>query len=278
MVGAMHAHLGLLYGATTGAILLGAGALHVLPRFGRIGRSVAAAICRAPLLDLVLFAFTALPAIAGAILRGWAGLGVAIAAQVTALLVWVALHELAHPAARRGPRIVGALARIAGPWRNHAALWWMTIAVPAFWVIRLAQYLVYPVLVRLVRLPRVPSREWVSLSRHKFDGLVGYDLIWCLYCDWMTGIWSLGSEMLRNIESFWCPIRFSDATKCERCRREFPDVDAGWVASDGTMSEVVSLIEARHGGGFRGWFGHPARLTVRGAALEDETGADASAR
>ena len=31
--------------------------------------------------------------------------------------------------------------------------------------------------------------EWVNVSRTKFDGLVGHDLIWCLYCDWR---WSDG--------------------------------------------------------------------------------------
>ena len=37
--------------------------------------------------------------------------------------------------------------------------------------------------------------------------VIGHALIWCLYCDWMTGVWSLGTEMLRNVESFWYPIR-----------------------------------------------------------------------
>ena len=47
----------------------------------------------------------------------------------------------------------------------------------------------------------------------KVEGLVGHDRIWCLYCDWMTGVWSLGTEMLRNVESFWCPLRFSSDAK-----------------------------------------------------------------
>jgi hypothetical protein len=104
---------------------------------------------------------------------------------------------------------------------------------------RLGQYLVYPPLTWLVRLPKYNTAEWVNVSRHKFEGLVGHDLIWCLYCDWMTGVWSLGTEMLRNVESFWCPIRFRSDKKCENCTLDFPDLDNGWAPADGTMADVV---------------------------------------
>lgn len=70
-----------------------------------------------------------------------------------------------------------------------------------FWLVRVAEVTIYPLIARLVNFPRYPSSEWARVSRHKFCGLVGHDLIWCLYCDWMTGVWSLGSEMLRNVES-----------------------------------------------------------------------------
>jgi hypothetical protein len=101
--------------------------------------------------------------------------------------------------------------------------------VPIFAAARIGQYLVYPPLTWLVRLPKYNTAEWISVSRHKFEGLVGHDLIWCLYCDWMTGVWSLGTEMLRNVESFWCPIRFRSDKKCENCTLDFPDVDNGWA-------------------------------------------------
>ena len=95
--------------------------------------------------------------------------------------------------------------------------------------------------------------------------LVGHDLIWCLYCDWMTGVYSLGAEMLRNVESFWCPIRFYDGKKCENCRIDFPDVDGGWVAADGTMADVTRVMDEQYPeGAVNRWFGHPARLTVNG--------------
>jgi hypothetical protein len=99
------------------------------------------------------------------------------------------------------------------------------------------------------------------VSRQKFGGLVGHDLIWCLYCDWMTGVYSLGAEMLRNVESFWCPIRFYDGKKCENCKVDFPDLDGGWVRADGSMSEVAGVLEEKYGSGRREWFGHPARTT-----------------
>jgi hypothetical protein len=74
--------------------------------------------------------------------------------------------------------------------------------------------------------------------------------------------------MLRNVESYWCPIRFDSEKKCANCAVDFPDVDKGWVASDGTLGEVVQTLENMHGNGQRGWFGHRARLTVKGEPIE----------
>ena len=103
-----------------------------------------------------------------------------------------------------------------------------------------------------------------TTSRESFDGLVGHDLIWCLYCDWMTGVYSLGAEMLRNVESFWCPIRFYEGKKCENCNVDFPDINGGWVKADGNMQDVENVMEEKYGSGERAWFGHPVRLTVKG--------------
>jgi hypothetical protein len=106
----------------------------------------------------------------------------------------------------------------------------------------------------------------VNVSRHKFCGLVGHDLIWCLYCDWMTGVWSLGTEMLRNVESFWCPIRFDSEKKCANCAIDFPDVDGGWVPAGATIADAAATVERMYGSGQAGWFGHGSRvkLTVNG--------------
>jgi hypothetical protein len=245
--------------ACIGMLMLGIGFL------GLAGRSVPA-LTRAPLLDLVVAYFTILPWVVGMLIAGWAGLPVAVAVQVLTLVVWCWMHEASHPQARHGPRIVTTLNRITGRWRNHAALWITTIVVPVFWAVRLGEVLVYPLLTLTVGLPRYRHGEWVNVSRHKFEGLVGHDLIWCLYCDWMTGVWSLGSEMLRNVESFWCPIRFYDGKKCENCRLDFPDIDNGWVAADATMAEVADVLEHKYGSDRREWFGHPARLTIEGRA------------
>jgi hypothetical protein len=143
-------------------------------------------------------------------------------------------------------------------------LWVTIIALPGFFLVRLYEYAFYPLLVWLLGFPRYEMGEWVNVSRQKFSGLVGHDLVWCLYCDWMTGVYSLGAEMLRNVESFWCPIRFYDGKKCENCRQDFPDLENGWVPADGTMADVAKLIEEKYGESPRPWFGHPARLTVNG--------------
>ncbi|MGB5709417.1 MAG: hypothetical protein WBM44_00705, partial [Waterburya sp.] len=80
---------------------------------------------------------------------------------------------------------------------------------------------------------------------------------WC--CDWMTGVYSLGAEMLRNVESFWCPIRFYDGKKCENCKLDFPDIEGGWVAANGSMDDVEELLKQKYGEQQRSWFSHPDR-------------------
>jgi len=246
------------------SLLIVSGLLHLIPRLGSAGRRLAQSLCRAPALDWLVMYFTVAPLIVGPILDGWLGLAAAIVGQVAAVLIWIRLHELSNHEAVRGPRIVKSLNRIVGRWRNHAALWVTAIVTPMFSLVRLAEIFCYPLLHWLVELPRYNHAEWVNVSRQKFQGLVGHDLIWCLYCDWMTGVWSLGTEMLRNVESFWCPIRFYNGKKCENCAIDFPDITQGWVPADGTMSEVAQTIEQMHGNGDHAWFGKRVQLTARG--------------
>ncbi len=258
----------IVWGATLAAMLVGAGILHLLPRLGRPGRALSAALCRAPLLDVPITYFTVAPLFAGPIYAGWAGLGGAVAGQVASVLLWGWAHELRHfKTVRRGPRIVTTVNRMVGRVRNHGAAWLTATVTPMFWVVRMAEIFVYTPITWLVGLPKYRQGEWVNVSRQKFAGLVGHDRIWCLYCDWMTGVWSLGTEMLRNVESFWCPIRFSNGKKCDHCKIDFPDVVNGWVPADGTMTEVTALLEDKYAGRpVKSWFGHPARLTVDGRA------------
>ncbi len=246
-------------------LLLGTVFLHFIPSLGSPGKAISGWMGKAPGLDLAVAYFTAAPLIVGPIVAGWIGLAAAVSAQVLALLIWSFLHGLAHPVARRGPRIVKVLNDLVGAPRNYAALWVTIIVVPMFWIVRISEILVYPFLVWLVRFPRYKQSEWVMVTRHKFDNLVGHDLIWCLYCDWMTGVWSLASEMLRNVESFWCPIRFHSTNKCDNCAHDFPDVYRGWIPADGSMEDVTAVIKKHYGEAeINSWFGHPARLTVEG--------------
>ncbi len=240
-------------------------------RLGAAGRVVSGALCRAPGLDLVVAGLTWAPWPLAWWFEGWRGVLGAMGAQVVTLGVWVTLHELAHLERVRGPRIVRFLNRTVGRWRNHAALWVTVIALPVFWVVRAAEVFVYPLLPLLIGLPRYRHSEWVNVSRQKFEGLVGHDLIWCLYCDWMTGVYALGGEMLRNVESFWCPIRFYDGKKCENCRVDFPDIDGGWVRADGDMGAVEAKMQEMYGGGLRSWFGHPERRAKGEGASVDVT-------
>jgi len=269
----------LLFTITLAALLSLAGLCHLL---AKIAPNVAALLIRAPGLDVLVFLFTVAPwalgiTLGAALTDAWYGwilyALITIAAQAAALLVWAQLHELIAGRPKREHRIHPTLDSIVGTARNHAAAWWTALAVPIFWLVRMAQWIVYPPLTKLVGLPKYPSGEWINVSRQKFDGLTGYDLIWCLYCDWMTGVWSLGSEMLRNVESFWCPIRFSDRAKCDNCAVDFPDINAGWVPHDATMADVTRLLRQRYPGpnNQNPWLNHPARLTINGQPAEPHT-------
>ncbi len=230
---------------------------------------LARAASRTPGLDVAVSTFTWGPWVVCGVVAGWAGVVGALVGQAVALGAWTTAHELIYRKQLRGqPRIVAFINAAVGRWRNHAALWVTMIALPGFLFIRVLQIVCYPMLVWLLRFPRYDQREWINVSRQKFSGLIGHDLIWCLYCDWMTGVYALGAEMLRNVESFWCPIRFYDGKKCENCRTDFPDVTGGWVAADGTMADVDAVLKEKYGDGRREWFGHPARLTVKGKELE----------
>ncbi|MEM1165673.1 MAG: hypothetical protein AAGI30_05215 [Planctomycetota bacterium] len=245
--------------------------------FGDRGKAVLTWLERAPGLDLAITYFTALPLFGGFLIAhaitgslivsvlGFLAGGLSIALAVVGWTIW---HERQHKDALQGPRIVSTLNPKVGRIRNHAAVWWTALCVPIFWIIRAAEYIVYPPLTWLVKLPSYTHSEWVNVSRHKFDGLVGHDLIWCLYCDWMTGIWSLGGEMLRNVESFWCPIRFRSDKKCANCSVDFPDVNGSWVPADGTMGDVTALLDEQYTGGVNAWHGHPMRLTVEGEPVD----------
>lgn len=214
--------------------------------------------CKGYGLDVAVSTLTWVPVVAFGAWGGWLAAAGALVAQLAVLLAFCVVHGLMNP--YKGPTIRRTLNRLVGSWRNYFGLFVTSIALPVFFFIRAAEIFVYPWLVWVLRFPAYPAGEWVNVSRHKFRGLVGHDLVWCLYCDWMTGVYSLGAEMLRNVESFWCPIRFYDGPKCENCKVDFPDVKA-WVPADGSMKQVTDLLDEKYGdpAADRSWFGHPAR-------------------
>lgn len=235
--------------------------LMVMPKLGYFGKNISEACTKAPTLDLIVSTFTWFPWLIGGLVAGWGGFVGAVIGQIGAMQLWIFIHESIHKNPPGTPRIVSYINQRFGWWQNHLGLWITSLSLPVFFTLRLAQIFVYPFLIWLLGFPVYKHSDWINVSRHKFDGLVGHDLIWCWYCDWMTGVYSLGAEMLRNVESFWCPIRFDDDKKCENCKLDFPDIDGGWVAASGTMEDVVKTLDDKmpsdHGWS---WFGHPKRL------------------
>ncbi len=218
------------------------------------------AITKAPLLDIIFSLLTWIPWTVFGILWGWAGFGICLLGQFLGMQVFCIVHELANPHAKI--KIRHSLDKIVGVVRNHLGLWLTIPALPIFLSIRVGQLIFYPGLVAVLRFPKYNQAEWINVSRQKFEGLVGHDLIWCLYCDWMTGVYSLGAEMLRNVESFWCPIRFYNNKKCENCKMDFPDLIDKWVKPEGSMKDVTNALEKHYppkSQNPRSWWGHPDR-------------------
>lgn len=235
--------------------------LMVMPKLGYFGKNISEACTKAPTLDLIVSTFTWIPWLIGGLVAGWGGFAGAVIGQIGAMQLWIFIHELIHRKPPGKPRIVNYLNQRFGWWQNHLGLWITSLSLPVFFVIRLAQIFVYPFLIWLLGFPSYKHDEWINVTRQKFDGLVGHDLIWCWYCDWMTGVYSLGAEMLRNVESFWCPIRFDNQKKCENCKLDFPDIEGGWVAASGTMEDVVKTLDDKMPSDHVwSWFGHPKRL------------------
>jgi len=225
--------------------------------FSRLSFALSERVAEAPLLDFYVSLFTWVPWVAGYWLAGWVGVGASVVAQVVFLHTFCVVHRLIR--GKKGRTLTDAQAKLLGPVRNQVCLLWQTPAVLVFAQVRLAEILLYPVVARLGRLPTYRASEWINLSRHKYDGLIGYDLLWCWYCDWMTGVWALGGEMLRNVESFWCPIRFRSDIKNRNISTDFPDVNE-WAPADGTMEDAVHVFEKHYDGSRpHSWWGHPDR-------------------
>lgn len=234
--------------------------LSITPRLGRFGQVIISYATTTPWIDIIITTILWVPWVIGIAAGGFQGFAAALAAQLLVINIWALLHEMAYRQSRQGPSIATFHNHRIGWLRNNIAVWSTLIVIPLFSLIRLAQVTIYPILVWSVDFPKYNHDDWVNVSRQKFSGLIGYDLIWCLYCDWMTGVYSLGAEMLRNVESFWCPIRFSNTKKCENCRLDFPDIQQGWVEAGRDMQAVNQLLQEKYANQpTASWFGHPNR-------------------
>lgn len=216
------------------------------------------AVTKAPLLDLVTSMFSWVPWVACFWLGSWSSLGFCLVAQIVSIEIFSFTHSTWHR--YRGPKIRDALNEIVGPWRNHSGLIVTLMILPIMWMIRLGQVTVYPLQVLGLGFPWYRHSDWISVNRQKFAGLVGHDLVWCLYCEWVLSIYALGGEMIRNNESWWCPIQFHDQNKCQLCVEQFPDIEH-WVKPEGTMQDAKDLLLSRYCPKKkpRAWYGYRGR-------------------
>ncbi|MEO5912665.1 MAG: hypothetical protein ABIS50_00415 [Luteolibacter sp.] len=233
------------------------GGLIVAAALTRIAYAISHNITRAPVLDIFISLFTWVPWAAGYWLEEWPGVLAGLIGQFLSLHFFCLLDRAIR--GKKGRTLTDAQNKVLGPLRNQFALWATTPAAVLFVLTRVIEMTVYPVVAWLAKLPTYRQGDWVNLSRHKYDGLIGYDLLWCWYCDWMTGLWALGSEMLRNIESFWCPIQFKSDVKNTNALTDFPDISK-WADNDGTIEDAVRAFEEHYDGTQKNsWWGHPDR-------------------
>ena len=146
-------HLAWSLSITTVSLLTLCVLLHLIPLFGKSGRALSDWLAHAPGLDLLITLFTAVPLILGPSLGGWGGLVGAIVGMYATLILWTIAHELANPTARKGPRIVKINNRVLGTFQNMVSLFVTSFVTPVFWIVRVAELTMYPVLVRTAKLP-----------------------------------------------------------------------------------------------------------------------------
>jgi hypothetical protein len=106
----------------------------------------------------------------------------------------------------------------------------------------------------------------VNVSRHKFSGLVGHDLIWCLYCDWMTGVWVAGDGNAPERRIVLVPHPLRQLQEMRSLLDRLPRCPARLGAGDANMADVTRVLEQQYPPTQlpRAWFGSPVRITVRG--------------
>lgn len=216
--------------------------------------------CLAYGLDTAISLLSWIPWLAASFYAGKTGVFAAVIAQVLMIYVFNFVHgQIIHK--QKGDTVKDALNKVVGPLRNHLGLFVSLGAVPVFLILRFGEIVLYAPLRWILGFPKYKEEEWINISRQKIDGLVGHDMTWCLYCDWMTGVYSYGAEMLRNVESFWCPLKFQNDKKCENCKIDFPDIEK-WAEADGTIQDLHDLVLDKYSTDMNEpnpWFGHESR-------------------
>jgi len=212
-------------------------------------------------LDFWIFIFVFAPPMAGLFSSPMSLLFILLA-QGSFLFLFCEAHEFYFRKFKKvtGKRLLGVLGKSLGRTRVVLGFYITLLAIPVFFVIRVGQLTVYPLLHWVLRFPAYKSEEWIQLSRQKYHGLVGIDLLWCLYCEWAAGVYALGGEMIRNNESFWCPIRFYDQKHCENCTLDFPDLKK-WIPQNESIDKAERLLAQQYPPGqeVNAWYDHPSR-------------------
>ncbi len=133
----------------------------------------------------------------------------------------ISLYHLRRNRVRRHKQRVGALAPLAG--------FVLIVSFAAFLLPLFVYMLIFNKLYFWIRNQNsVSLRGYFSFDRHRIPHLGLMDRIWCGYCEWANGTLAWISDIVKEIERRYCPIKNNCNCHCEKAkewRTEFLDYD-----------------------------------------------------
>jgi hypothetical protein len=114
-----------LYLELIGVLLLGLLFPQLIPLLGKASKPLSDFFIQAPGLDFALAYFILIPLIFGKIVADWTGLAIGLAAELTALFMWVIAHKIVNyqrwvePKIRLNPLSLSQLFRV----KNYVCLY-----------------------------------------------------------------------------------------------------------------------------------------------------------
>jgi len=115
---------------------------------------------------------------------------------------------------RSGVRAAQAQARVhmlhwlaASQWRNVLSAPVIYALIIPFGLLHLSLEIYQGICFRLYRIPRVHSRHYIVIDRHRLPYLNSIERLNCIYCGYINGLIAYTREIASRTEQYWCPIK-----------------------------------------------------------------------